>query len=93
MLVYVLYIVLMLFILWLIFSGKEGYWYMYNMPTGIPKTYISPHFILNTPCLQPANPVAFYDGKTNQKVNCAKPNVKYISEATTNEDSSPKKEN
>jgi hypothetical protein len=54
MYLYIIYIVLLLFVLWLAMTKKEGYWDVYSMPYGIPKTYVSPHFILNQSCWQNA---------------------------------------
>jgi hypothetical protein len=55
MYLYIIYVLLLVLILWLVLSNnKEGYWEVYTMPNGIPKTYVSPHFILNQSCWQNA---------------------------------------
>ncbi len=54
MYVFVIYSVLILLIIWLTFSGKEGYFTYYQGMPGIPKTYVSTHFIRNPPCGQNA---------------------------------------
>ena len=57
MYIYISYILLIVSIIWLINHQKEGYFTFYQGMPGIPKTYISPHFILNQGCEQNARAV------------------------------------
>ncbi len=45
---------MILLIVWLMFSGKEGYFTYYQGMSGVPKTYVSTHFIRNPECSQNA---------------------------------------
>ena len=56
MYVYVVYILLLFLVIWLATSGKEGYFTFYKGMPGIPKTYISTHFI--------RDPDQFFAGQT-----------------------------
>ena len=47
-------LVLLCVLLLLTGQNNEKFWENYIMPTGIPKTYISTHFILNQSCAQNA---------------------------------------
>ena len=49
-------IILLLLLICLVYlmTTREGYWNVYNMP-GIPKTYITPHYVLNQSCYQNAD--------------------------------------
>jgi hypothetical protein len=47
-----IYVLALILVLALIRSAQENYFDVYEMPYGIPKTYISTHFVYNRPCPQ-----------------------------------------
>ena len=49
---YILFITILLIIAFLSMSNKEGYFTYYAGMPGIPKTYISTHFVRGPPCHQ-----------------------------------------
>ena len=49
-----LYVIIFIVIFVILGTGAENYWVNYNNMPGIPKTYITPHFILNQSCYQNA---------------------------------------
>ena len=57
MYVFVIYIFLFLLVVLLANSGTEGYFTFYKGMPGIPKTYISTHFIRNPACCQDSRSV------------------------------------
>ncbi len=52
MYVFIIYIFLFLLVVLLASFDREGYFTFYKGMPGIPKTYVSPHFIRNPACCQ-----------------------------------------
>jgi len=50
----ILFIIIVLLLMYLLKSNRENYFTYYNGMPGIPKTYISPHFVMSNSCYQNA---------------------------------------